>query len=131
MVCLNCSAQLYIELPPGCVNFQCCACYAVHKVMESDPARAADENRKRKRKDRKGTTGYEPRELTAYNKYMRDQLAAIKEANPSLSHRDAFKLASSKVNCGVNVVELVCECPGDGACAGMCWRGVLARVFAL
>ena len=104
VACLNCSAQLYIELPPGCVNFQCCACYAVHKVLESDPARAADENRKRKRKDRKGTGGYEPRELTAYNKFMRDQLASLKEANPSLSHRDAFKLVSAKVRLLTNLL---------------------------
>ena len=87
--------------------------------MESDPSRAADENRKRKRKDRKGTAGYEPRELTAYNKFMRDQLASIKEANPSLSHREAFKLASSKVNWRVNVVKLVCDCPGDCTCASL------------
>lgn len=31
--CLNCGVQLYIELPPNCVNFQCCQCYAVHKVL--------------------------------------------------------------------------------------------------
>ena len=68
----------------------------MHKVIQPDPALAADENRKRKRKDRKGG-GNEPRELTGYNKFMRDQLASIKEATPGLSHREAFKLASAKV----------------------------------
>jgi len=90
--------QLYIELPPGVVNFQCCQCYAVHKVVQPDPAAAADENRKRKRKDRKGGPS-ESRELTQYNKFMRDELQSIKEANPALSHRDAFKQASAKVEC--------------------------------
>ncbi len=90
--------QLYIELPPGVVNFQCCQCYAVHKVIQPDPAAAADENRKRKRKDRKGGAS-ESRELTPYNKFMRDELQSIKEANPSLNHRAAFEQASAKVEC--------------------------------
>lgn len=97
MSCLNCGVHLYIELPPNVVNFQCCQCYAVHKVIQPDPALAADENRKRKRKDRKGGGGYEPRELTGYNKFMRDELASLKESDPSLGHREAFKLATAKV----------------------------------
>jgi hypothetical protein len=98
--CLNCGVQLYIELPPGVVNFQCCQCYAVHKVIQPDPAAAAEENRKRKRKDRKGGPS-ESRDMpmTPYNKFMREELQSIKEANPSLSHRDAFKQASAKVEC--------------------------------
>jgi hypothetical protein len=99
VACLNCGVHLYIELPPTVVNFQCCQCYAVHKVIQPDPALAADENRKRKRKDRKGGGGYEPRELTGYNKFMRDELASLKESDPSLGHREAFKLATAKVLC--------------------------------
>ena len=95
VACLNCGVQLYIELPPNVVNFQCCQCYAVHKVIQPDPALAAEENRKRKRKDRKGGGGPEPRELTGYNKFMQQQLEAIKKNNPGLSHRDAFKQTSA------------------------------------
>ena len=95
VACLNCGVQLYVELPPNVVNFQCCQCYAVHKVIQPDPALAAEENRKRKRKDRKGGGGPEPRELTGYNKFMQQQLEAIKKNNPGLSHRDAFKQASA------------------------------------
>ena len=89
MSCLNCGVQLYIELPPGVVNFQCCQCYAVHKVVQPDPAAAADENRKRKRKDRKGGPS-ESRELTQYNKFMRDELQSINqggEPRPQPSRR--------------------------------------------
>ena len=68
----------------------------MHKVIQPDPAVAADESRKRKRKDRKGG-GNEPRELTGYNKFMRDQLSSLKETNPTLSHREVFKLATTKV----------------------------------
>ena len=68
-----------------------------NQVIQPDPALAAEENRKRKRKDRKGG-GPETRELTGYNKFMREELAAIKESSPSLDNREAYKLALSKVS---------------------------------
>ncbi|KAJ2772766.1 hypothetical protein IWQ57_001622 [Coemansia nantahalensis] len=35
------------------------------------------------------------KKLSPYNKYMKTELAKVKQANPALSHKDAFKLVAS------------------------------------
>mmetsp|Transcript_39323 Transcript_39323/g.61295 ORF Transcript_39323/g.61295 Transcript_39323/m.61295 type:complete len:122 (+) Transcript_39323:2-367(+) len=85
-----------IELPPNCSSFQCCQCHAVHKIIAPDPSLASDENRKRKRRERNQTKDKEPREMTPYNKFMKNTLAELKVSNPDLDHKEAFKMASAK-----------------------------------
>ena len=51
VACLNCGAQLHVELPHSSGSFQCCQCHAVHKVIQDNFA-MADQNKKRKRKDK-------------------------------------------------------------------------------
>ena len=48
VTCLNCGAQLHVELPHSSGSFQCCQCHAVHKVIH-DSFAMADQNKKRKR----------------------------------------------------------------------------------
>ncbi|KAJ1728061.1 hypothetical protein LPJ61_004242 [Coemansia biformis] len=35
------------------------------------------------------------KKISPYNKYMKTELAKVKQDNPSLSHKDAFKLVAS------------------------------------
>uniref|UniRef100_A0A7S0EAJ8 YABBY protein C-terminal domain-containing protein n=1 Tax=Hanusia phi TaxID=3032 RepID=A0A7S0EAJ8_9CRYP len=65
--------------------------------MQPDPSLAASDSKKRKRKEkREKKEDKEPRELSGYNKFMRTQLNALKETNPELGHKEAFKLATEK-----------------------------------
>jgi hypothetical protein len=32
---------------------------------------------------------------SAYNKYMKDEIAKVKKANPELTHKEAFKVAAN------------------------------------
>lgn len=33
--------------------------------------------------------------MSAYNTFMKDEVQKVKKSNPSLSHKDAFKVAAS------------------------------------
>ncbi|KAJ1493218.1 hypothetical protein T484DRAFT_2017529, partial [Baffinella frigidus] len=94
--CLNCGVELHMSLGPKVQSFQCCQCYAVHQINNSDPGLAGDSSRKRPRekKDKKDPN-HQPRELTAYNKFMRTTLSQLKIEEPDLQHRMLFKKASS------------------------------------
>ena len=54
--CLNCGAQLHVELPHPSGSFQCCQCHAVHKIIQ-DTFAMSDQNKKRKRNKDKPPTG--------------------------------------------------------------------------
>ena len=56
VACLNCGAQLHVELPHPSGSFQCCQCHAVHKIIQ-DTFAMSDQNKKRKRNKDKPTNG--------------------------------------------------------------------------
>ena len=41
-----------------------------------------------------GELHYIPKQLSRYNKFIRDEIARIKAANPSLEHKEAFTMAA-------------------------------------
>lgn len=42
-----------------------------------------------------GAAGAKKGKSSAYNKYMKDQLAKLKTEKPSMSHKERFKLAAT------------------------------------
>lgn len=42
----------------------------------------------------KSTTEKAPKKLSAYNVFMKTELAKVKAANPKLDHKEAFKVAA-------------------------------------
>ena len=39
--------------------------------------------------------GAKARAPSAYNKFMKDEIAKVKKANPELGHKEAFKIAAA------------------------------------
>ena len=110
VTCPSCAAALQVKLPEGVTSVQCSQCKAVFGVQVQPTALAAQSvpaagKRSRKRKTDKDTSGV-PRTLSAYNVFMKGEVAKVKSEHPELAHREAFKMvrllllrASSRAKC--------------------------------
>ena len=100
--CPTCAAQLQVRLPEGITSVQCSQCKAVFAVQIQPTALAhqaapAGAKRSRKRKAAEPKDPQEaPRALSAYNIFMKKEVAAVKAAQPDIAHRDAFKQAAEQ-----------------------------------
>ena len=100
--CPTCAAQLQVRLPEGITSVQCSQCKAVFAVQIQPTALAhqaapAGAKRSRKRKAAEPKDPQEaPRALSAYNIFMKKEVAAVKAAHPDIAHRDAFKQAAEQ-----------------------------------
>ena len=112
VTCPKCTAALQVRLPEGVTSVQCSQCKAVFAVQvqpvalnsSSGSAPAAKRSRKRK-KDSTGASPsaaggsgqpQPPRALSAYNVFMKGEVAKVKSEHPELAHREAFKLAAER-----------------------------------
>jgi len=105
VTCPNCTAALQVRLPEGVTSVQCSQCKAVFAVQVQPIALSTASSqplakRSRKRKssgDNKQGGGAEPsRTLSAYNVFMKGEVAKVKSEHPELPHREAFKLAAER-----------------------------------
>jgi len=100
VTCPSCAAALQVKLPEGVTSVQCSQCKAVFGVQVQPTALAAQSvpaagKRSRKRKTDKDTSGV-PRTLSAYNVFMKGEVAKVKSEHPELAHREAFKMAAER-----------------------------------
>lgn len=96
VTCPSCAAALQVKLPEGVTSVQCSQCKAVFGVQVQPTALAAQSapasgKRSRKRKSEKDTNA-PPRTLSAYNVFMKGEVAKVKSERPELPHREAFKM---------------------------------------
>ena len=100
VTCPSCTTQLQVKLPEGITSVQCSMseCKSVFAVqvqpvalVPPGQAPAAKRSRKRKKPDEEGGEN-QPRALSAYNVFMKTEVASVKSDNPGMAHRDAFKL---------------------------------------
>ena len=101
VTCPKCTGALQVRLPEGVTSVQCSQCKAVFAVQVQPVALAppggpqAPVKRSRKRKKDTGNDdGSAPRMLSAYNVFMKSEVARVKAERPQLPHREAFKLAA-------------------------------------
>ena len=100
VTCPSCTAQLQVRLPEGITSVQCSQCKAVFAVqiqptaLDSHAApMGSKKSRKRKQEKDPNAT---PRALSAYNVFMKSEVAKVKAQHPDLLHREAFKLAAER-----------------------------------
>ena len=96
VTCPSCAAALQVKLPEGVTSVQCSQCKAVFAVQVQPTALAAQAQpaagkRSRKRKTEKDNNA-PPRTLSAYNVFMKGEVAKVKGEHPELPHREAFKM---------------------------------------
>ena len=103
VTCPSCTVALQVRLPEGVTSVQCSQCKAVFAVQVQPIALSAASmpapKRSRKRKsggDKSGAQGEPNRMLSAYNVFMKGEVAKVKAEHPELVHRDAFKLAAER-----------------------------------
>ncbi len=89
-----------MRLPEGITSVQCSECKAVFAVQIqptalTPQAQPASSKRSRKRKSEKDTAA-PPRALSAYNVFMKAEVAKVKAEHPELAHREAFKMAAER-----------------------------------
>ena len=116
VTCPKCTGALQVRLPEGVTSVQCSQCKAVFAVqvqpvaLSSTAGSAPAAKRSRKRKKESGAAAaasaahggaaagasQAPRALSAYNVFMKGEVAKVKQEHPSLAHRDAFKLAAER-----------------------------------
>ena len=109
VTCPKCTGALQVRLPEGVTSVQCSQCKAVFAVQvqpvalapPGGPVPPLKRSRKRK-KDTPGVNGVNddpngpPRTLSAYNVFMKSEVAKVKNEHPQLPHREAFKLAAER-----------------------------------
>mmetsp|Transcript_27538 Transcript_27538/g.80956 ORF Transcript_27538/g.80956 Transcript_27538/m.80956 type:complete len:183 (-) Transcript_27538:576-1124(-) len=100
VTCPNCGSQLQVQLPEGITSVQCGNCKAVFAVQIQQTAYTQAKapgpmqvKRGRKKKDKPARP---PRSPSAYNLFMKDEVAKVKAEHPELRHRDAFKMAAER-----------------------------------
>lgn len=100
VTCPSCAAALQVKLPEGVTSVQCSQCKAVFAVQVQPTALTSHtqppgggRGRSRKRKADKDSTA-PPRTLSAYNVFMKGEVAKVKGEHPELPHREAFKMVS-------------------------------------
>jgi len=98
VTCPSCIAGLQVKLPEGVTSVQCSQCKAVFGVQvqptaltEQPPPTVGKRSRKRKT-DKANNV---PRTLSAYNVFMKGEVAKVKNEHPELPHREAFKMVPS------------------------------------
>ena len=103
VTCPGCTASLQVRLPEGITSVQCSQCKAVFAVQVQPIALTAQSaapigKRSRKRKSDKmaGLGNQPPRALSAYNVFMKGEVARVKKERADLPHREAFKLAAER-----------------------------------
>merc|ERR1719504_237476 len=62
------------------------------KAKKAPPPKKEKPAKKSAKKEKKEKT---PRAPSAYNIFMKEEIAKVKKANPSLDHKEAFKKAAS------------------------------------
>lgn len=108
VTCPKCTGALQVRLPEGVTSVQCSQCKAVFAVQvqpialapPNGPVPPVKRSRKRK-KDGSGGGGLDAdgqpsRTLSAYNVFMKSEVARVKAEHPQLAHREAFKLAAER-----------------------------------
>ena len=117
VTCPKCTGALQVRLPEGVTSVQCSQCKAVFAVQVQPialtPPGGPQPIPKRSRKRKKDSsvhdprdghidpatgnpTGGPPRALSAYNVFMKGEVARVKTEHPELPHREAFKLAAER-----------------------------------
>ena len=96
VTCPSCAAHLQVRLPEGITSVQCSECKAVFAVQIqptalTPQAQPSGSKRSRKRKAEKDVNA-PPRALSAYNVFMKAEVAKVKGEHPELPHREAFKM---------------------------------------
>ena len=109
VTCPACTSQLQVKLPEGVTSVQCSQCKGVFAVqvqpvalMPAGSAPPVKRSRKRKKDSEQDGDGAAPRALSAYNVFMKAEVAKVKKQHPELLHRDAFKMvraAHRPANC--------------------------------
>ena len=97
VTCPTCTTQLQVKLPEGVTSVQCSQCKGVFAVQVQPvalvpPGQMPVVKRSRKRKKESDIDDSVPRTLSAYNVFMKSEVASVKAQHPNLAHRDAFKL---------------------------------------
>ena len=98
VTCPTCTAQLQVRLPEGITSVQCSQCKAVFAVqiqptaLDSTQPPGSKRSRKRKVGGDKDPNAV-PRALSAYNVFMKQEVAKVKAQHVEMAHRDAFKMA--------------------------------------
>uniref|UniRef100_A0A7S0L6U9 HMG box domain-containing protein n=1 Tax=Coccolithus braarudii TaxID=221442 RepID=A0A7S0L6U9_9EUKA len=100
VTCPSCTANLQVRLPEGITSVQCSECKAVFAVQIQPTALAptaqpSSGKRNKKRKMEKDANA-PPRALSAYNVFMKAEVANVKAEHPELPHREAFKMAAER-----------------------------------
>ena len=100
VTCPSCAAALQVKLPEGVTSVQCSQCKAVFGVQVQPTALSAQSvpaagKRSRKRSKTEKDTNAPPRTLSAYNVFMKGEVAKVKNEHPELAHREAFKMVRS------------------------------------
>ena len=101
VTCPSCTAQLQVRLPEGITSVQCSQCKAVFAVQIQptaldSSAQPMGSKRSRKRKAGEKDPNAVPRALSAYNVFMKQEVAKVKGQHPEMQHRDAFKMAAER-----------------------------------
>ena len=104
VTCPKCTGALQVRLPEGVTSVQCSQCKAVFAVQvqpvalapPGGPVPPVKRSRKRKKDTGLGDDSGAPRTLSAYNVFMKSEVAKVKAEHPSLPHREAFKLAAER-----------------------------------
>lgn len=97
VTCPTCTAQLQVRLPEGITSVQCSQCKAVFAVqiqptaLDSTQPPGSKRSRKRKAGGDKDPNAV-PRALSAYNVFMKQEVAKVKAQHVEMAHRDAFKM---------------------------------------
>ena len=104
VTCPKCTGALQVRLPEGVTSVQCSQCKAVFAVQvqpvalapPGGPTPPVKRSRKRKKDTGMGDDAGAPKTLSAYNVFMKTEVAKVKAEHPSLPHREAFKLAAER-----------------------------------
>merc|ERR1711957_1089020 len=102
--CTGCGALLQFNMPSRPSTIQCYNCKALMVVQPQASSNLGAMQQmaqggaltphmeKKQRKKREGP----PRQPTAYNNFMKAELAKIKQENAEMHHREAFKIAAAR-----------------------------------
>ena len=90
--CPQCSRDLEVKLPEGVVAVQCVLCDGVFAVKVTRQQVSFKNNKNKKPLKRK----LPPREPTAYNIFVKEELRKVKDERPDLHHREAFRLVTQR-----------------------------------
>jgi LSD1 subclass zinc finger protein len=96
--CPSCAIHLQAKLPEGITSVQCSECRTVFAVQISPTSVAPQpvkKSRKRSKTEKDPTAA--PRQLSAYNLFMKEEVAKVKREHPELVHREAFKMVSCRI----------------------------------